>query len=210
MTRDRPLSPVLPPLLLDMTLGEYVGAKHRETVLRYAVKAAILTVLRRAASHGFVGLARPVWDGWASPPSIQWRLAPGLAECQFAQAEPGDLDHEAGCYVAEMCLELAAQGELEKRLHRPLKHNEDPDVAGRQEWQFRLPGFGGFCHWGPSRPEALSPDSDWQSLVNKRHLALLLDVLESPSDVPPYVLARIEQYRLQKTGRASPRRVLLF
>lgn len=184
-------------------------------VRRGSLHRAILDVFhaaaRDAAGTNMVGLSRPVWTGWMSAQSVLWRLPVELAERRFAHAPSGSRDFEAGCFVGEMCLELAEARELERRLTCPLKHNPDPEVAARQDWEFRLPGFNGCCYWEPSRPVVLTPESDWMDLVNERHRVLLLDNLGGdPADIPQYVLARIERYRLQNTGRASPRRVLLF
>lgn len=182
--------------------------------------AAVLAVLRQAPAKGtFTGLTAPVWDGWATTAMIQWKLPQRLTELPFEAADKSDPEPEAWYYVHPVLERLARAGLLERRLVRPWRHVDDSGKASVEVPAFRLPGDHGYCLWTPRKPldpalyaefAAMEPaDRPRKAPVDvarqRQIVQLLRELEETGSQMPPYLLARIGQYALHKSGARSLR-----
>lgn len=133
-----PLTPLPPPVTPDQ------------------LKAAILSLLRDGPSRNlFTSLSNSVWDGWASWRVIAWRLPVQIISSPYAYPEEA-AKPEVYWNVESFLVEMAEAGWLEKQLHCPLAGSTDHTVRTLQEWQFRIPGYNGYCYWEPSRPIGVS------------------------------------------------------
>lgn len=185
------------PMFLPSSRARY------EPVCRATVRAAVLRVLAHAPqARYFTSVTTPVWSGWAGAEALLWRIPVEIADAPLRGGK-GQTVAEA---LGELLLGMAQSGLLEKRVCHPFRHNDDPACASLQGWEFRLPGDVGYCYWEEGRPSEM--DSDWQERINAKHLAILMTVLtETNSDMPPYILARVERrWHFQR----EKRRILLF
>lgn len=176
---------------------------------RGIVMRAIIDLLQSAPRRNlFTSRTYPVWSGWATARMLGWHMAPECADAPFEFADPEERFRDVSHHLDEIMLDMADRRTLEKRICHPWRRNPSPDMASYQEWEFRLPGDAGCCYWEPGAAATLCAEDDWADMVNVRHRAILLDALNATgSQVPPYVLARIER-RWQ--FQAKNRRVLLF
>lgn len=176
----------------------------------YALAKALLAVLRpNAARPMFTSLTNPVWDGWATWRALAWRLPPSIATAPYS--EPDDPRGVAAYWYAEDVLaEMAEQAILEKRLFHPFAHSTDQEAQGFQEWQFRIPGFGGYCYWEPASSfliDAGGPwegawvtQENWREKLAPRDARMMTEAF-GDGPLPPYALAQIERRWIGKMIR---------
>lgn len=183
-----------------LACSDAVRASAFPPVDSFILRAAIRALLSSAPETGlYTSIERPVWNGWVTPAMVAFHLPEHLRDAPFQDALP---HAAASAYqsVAEVMMDMQCDGWLERRICHPWRGHTSPDVASLQDWEYRLAGDAGYCHWEPSAPVSEETRQGWKSLVNERHLAALLESL-GDSDVPPYILSRIERYRGHKTRR---------
>ena len=166
--------------------------------------AAILDVLRSAARlQHFTSLTLPCWDGWATSSMIAWRLDQRVSNALYAESDPEAGDREAWYYV-DMVLQAASRaGRLQTRLVCPLRFSEHEDVARFHCQAYRLPGDVGYCRWHPERPRGPIPGEPYDdpALMDSRQVRLIrAEMAAMGCQLPPFLLARFEQYAQNKSG----------